>query len=861
MKWVLSHLTDEVLCASIIEDLEYRFQQDRNIKWSFFRFIRFVFQSVITCFPLLIDKGFGGLAMFKNYIKITFRTIKKQKVYSFINIFGLAIGVGICIVIFLFMEYELGFDSHFHHKENICRVVTHINSPEGMEYEGCTPFPTAAALRNDFSELELATPVYRVSDAMISIDTDRFKETSLLFVNPQFFKFEGTEWILGEPEKSLDDPHSVILTERLALKYFGETEVMGRTLRLDNEFDLHVTGVVTNPPRRTSLPYDMLISWNLLNDYHGARSSLDDKWNFIDGDCLTFIRLPASVDPKYLEERFDAFEKKYMEPLYAEKWSFRLQPLKDIHFNPRYGSYNYVTSRITLFSFAAIGFLILLIACFNFINLTTAQAMKRAREMGMRKVLGAARVQLIRQLLGETSLFTFLAILTAIFLAWGFLPQLNQFLGNNTELRFVPSIGILVFLCSIYFFVSFLNGLYPSFVLSRYRPADALKQKIFSRGKSTYRLRNGLVLIQFIVSQILIVGMLVIAGQMKHLSRMDLGFRKEGMVTVRLPEYEEASCEALRSEWLKNPHIKNISFAWSAPTSRSNFDTPFVYESSGNLVRWQVCVKMCDKRYLDVYEIPLIAGKFFERNAGDESHKQWVVNEEVVRRMGFPDPWEAVGKRVNVNGLDGEIIGVIRDFHVYSLRSEIKPIVFFNFWPGNHNEAQIRMDMVEVRHTMDYIQNVWAAYYPDYLFERAFLDDFLKGLYESESKMLIMIQTASFLAILIGCLGLLGLVSFMVLQRTKEIGIRKVLGATVGSIYVIVSKEFLKWVVIASITAWPVAYLLSSKWLQEFAYRIRLNVGYFIAGGLISLGIALIVLSYQVIRAATANPVDSLRYE
>jgi len=270
---------------------------------------------------------------------------------------------------------------------------------------------------------------------------------------------------------------------------------------------------------------------------------------------------------------------------------------------------------------------------------------------------------------------------------------------------------------------------------------------------------------------------------------------------------------------------------------------------------------MCDKRYLDVYEIPLIAGKFFERNAGDESHKQWVVNEEVVRRMGFPDPWEAVGKRVNVNGLDGEIIGVIRDFHVYSLRSEIKPIVFFNFWPGNHNEAQIRMDMVEVRHTMDYIQNVWAAYYPDYLFERAFLDDFLKGLYESESKMLIMIQTASFLAILIGCLGLLGLVSFMVLQRTKEIGIRKVLGATVGSIYVIVSKEFLKWVVIASITAWPVAYLLSSKWLQEFAYRIRLNVGYFIAGGLISLGIALIVLSYQVIRAATANPVDSLRYE
>jgi putative ABC transport system permease protein len=342
---------------------------------------------------------------------------------------------------------------------------------------------------------------------------------------------------------------------------------------------------------------------------------------------------------------------------------------------------------------------------------------------------------------------------------------------------------------------------------------------------------------------------------------MDLGFRKEGMVTVRLPEYEEASCEALRSEWLKNPRIQDISFAWSAPTGQSNAVTPLVYEVSGDIMEYPVHIKMTDKRYLDVYEIPLIAGRFFERNAGDESNKQWVVNEAVVRRMGLTDPLEAVGKGINVNDSDGEIIGVIRDFHVRSLHSEIKPTAFFNFWPGNHNEAQIRMDMVEVQHTIDYIRNVWTEYYPEHLFEHAFLDDFLKGLYESESKMLIMIQTASFLAILIGCLGLLGLVSFLVLQRTKEIGIRKVLGATVGSIYVIVSKEFIKWVVVASILAWPIAYLISSKWLQEFAYRIQLNLGYFIIGGLISLGIALLVLSYQVIRAATANPVDSLRYE
>ena len=312
---------------------------------------------------------------------------------------------------------------------------------------------------------------------------------------------------------------------------------------------------------------------------------------------------------------------------------------------------------------------------------------------------------------------------------------------------------------------------------------------------------------------------------------------------------------------MQNPRIQDVSFAWSAPTSRSNFGTPCVYEASGSLTEWPVFIKMCDKHYLDIYKIPLIAGRFFERNSNDESNKQYVVNKAVVDRMGLMDPQDAVGKMINVNDRDGEIIGVLRDFHARSLHSDVTPTVFFNFWPGNFREAQFKVDMRDVQPTLDYIRDIWMENYPEYLFEYTFLDDFLNNLYDTESKLLTMIRSVSILAILIGCLGLLGLVSFMVVQRTKEIGIRKVLGASISNIYIIVSRDFLKWVILACLLAWPLAYFLTSQWLQEFAYRIRIGTGYFLLGGLISSGIAVLVVTSQVIRAPRANPVESIKYE
>jgi len=327
------------------------------------------------------------LVMFGNYFKVTLRNIKKHRAYSLINIGGLAVGMAVCILIFLVVQYELGFDSHVPDKDHIYRVVTEVNRPEGKDYTGGTPFPTAAALRSDFPEMEQTTQIYRDDELMFTVEENRYKGDIVFFVEPRFFKVFATDWVRGNASQTLDDPFTVILTERLAGKFFGNTDAIGKVLKLNNQHDLRVIGVVSNPPRRTSLPYDMLISWKSLSVRWDEERL--GQWDFLNNDSNTFTLLPESAKPQTLEERFDQFERKYMETEYAESWSFRLQPLSDIHFDPRYESYNYVTSRVALLSLSAIGLLILVIACINFINLTTAQAMKRNREIGMRKVLGA----------------------------------------------------------------------------------------------------------------------------------------------------------------------------------------------------------------------------------------------------------------------------------------------------------------------------------------------------------------------------------------------------------------------------------------------------------------------------------------
>lgn len=796
--------------------------------------------------------------MIGNYIKIAIRNLKKYKGFAFVNISGLAIGLAVCILIFLFVQYESGFDSHVHDKDKVYRVVTHETGPNGIEYGGGVPHPLAEAIRSDLPNIDLVTKVYHESNIIIGVETDRFKEDHVLYVDIQFFEFFDIDWILGDIGQAWDDPQAVVLTQTLATKYFGDQNPLGQILQMENQLELHVTGIVADPPHRTSLPFNLLVSASALEDIKKKRL---EQWDLINNANLTFVRIPDMLSAADIVAQFDALERKYMEPKYAERWSFSLQPFGDLHFDRRYGSYHYITSRNTLITFSIIGILILIIACINFINLTTAQAVKRAKEVGMRKVLGANRQQLMKQLLGETTLYVIISTVISIFLSWTILPHLNQFLGNDTQIQLSSHYGVLVFLVAALLFVITFNGLYPALVLSRFRPIDMMKEKLSTRKKSAYILRNGLVLVQFVISQILIVATLIISGQTSLINKMDLGFRKDGILAVTIPKYDETEAESLRARWMQNPNIKEVSFAWSSPTGSSNFSTSFVYEGSGETIESSIYIKMSDTRYLDVYEIPLVAGRFFNTNVGDEDNKQWVLNETAVAKMGLSDPFEAIGKRVNINDSNGEVIGVIKDFHAFSLRNEMIPTVFFNFWPANHRRAQIKISTGDLSGIVKHIQGICEEYYPGIIFEYQFFDDYLESLYLRELKMQSMMQIASFITIIIGCMGLLGLVSFMVLQRTKEIGIRKVLGASVQNVYVIISREFFKWILMANLVAWPVVYFLARDWLQSFAYRIPLTIKYFLFGGLISFVIALVIISYQVVRASMANPVDSLRYE
>ncbi|MCK5148895.1 ABC transporter permease [bacterium] len=797
-------------------------------------------------------------SMIRNYIKTALRNIRNQKFYTIINVTGLAMSICVCLFLFLFIDYELGFDSHIEKADLIYRVVREADQPAGRVYDSSTQFPMSKALRNDFPDLPSVTQTYRFSSRPVWINQQRFELEIAMFVEPAFFDLMQPEWIIEDMDKGVA-PNSVILTEVLALQYYGSTDVLGRRLTLGDSLELTVTGVLANPPEQSSLPYKMLVSWGAMEEYYDNDGF--QRWSMVDGASQTFLRLPQQVSRADFESQLDQFKLKYLELNDQETDFYFLQSIKDMHFDAKYGAYPYITSRSTLWVFATTGFLILVIACINFINLTTARAMRRAKEMGMRKVLGANRQELVRQLMGETSVLILMAMTLGIVGVSILLPYAMSQLGMSLAMGRVFSLEALCFFAGLFGLLLLINGVYPAMVLSRYQPVEALKKGGNHKGSRSATLRNALVLIQFAVTQVLIVATLVIASQVKFIGDKDLGFRKQGIITVDCPSYTETQNEALRSRWMQNPHVENVSFAWRPPSSGSNFNTTFEYVKRGDDTEYPITIKMSDTHYLDVYDIPLLAGSFFARNCGDDSLPKWVINEATLRIMGLMHPQEAIGEVVNINGMDGPVIGVIKDFHAYSLKDRIEPVVMFNFWASNHHRAQIRVDEKELPETLAFIRTTWEATFPDEPFSYDFLDAQLARRYKADARVLKLIQIASILAICIGCLGLLGLVSFVLAQRTKEIGIRKVLGASVDNLYYLIAKGFIKWILAANIISWPIAYLLSRQWLQGFAYRIPLSIHLFLLGSAMILGIALLVVSFQVIKASRSNPIKALKYE
>lgn len=842
-----------------IGDFEEVFQHTVEIDGRFSAWIWYWSQVIRSIPNFFMNSFFWSGIMLRNYFKTAIRNIKNQKVFSFINITGLAIGLACSILIFLFISHELSFDKYHTKADRIYRVISQSKHLDGTDYDSSTQFPFGRSLRNDYPDLGTVSQIFYFNETQVTIEQDIYKQDNLLFAEPQFLEIFEFNFILGEPNFALDDPNSAILSQTVAQKYFGDKSPLGEVIKLNNRIELKINGIIEDLPANTHMPIQIIASIKSLTpDFVGIEF---DKWSMTLTNSETYILLPQNYPPNQLEEQLNIFKNKYLSEKEAKETNYGLQSITDIHFNTKYASFNYQTSNQTILLFSLIGILILCIAGINFVNLATGQAVKRSREVGMRKVLGAFKRQLINQFFSETLLFNFFAMILSLILAQLVLPILNQFLGNQINLSLFGNASIFFFIVSIFLFISALTGIYPAFVLTRFNPIDAFKNKISSSGKTSFSLRNSLVIFQFFISQVLIVCTFVMSKQMDVFYNKELGFNQKEIISVELDESDKGKLDILKNNLLQNPNILKVSYALGEPTADGNMITYFRSDGAESQDTYQVTFKPIDENYLDIFDIKLLAGRAFRTTVENDTFYKFIVNEKLIAKMGIFDANEALGKMIRVSRLRGEIIGVVQDFHTSSLASEIRPLVFTNQFSRFYSMMNIKYVPQTESQTIKFMEAEWKKVFPEYVFEYEYYDNFLHGLYDTENRLFTIIKGFSIIAILIGCLGIFGLISFIAVQKTKEIGVRKVLGATISNILILLSKEFTKNILIANLIAWPAAYFILKKWLENFAYKTTLSYDIFLFAGLLSLLITLFTISFQSIKAAIANPVTSLKYE
>jgi ABC-type antimicrobial peptide transport system permease subunit len=798
--------------------------------------------------------------MLKNYLITTLRKLNRQKNYTFINVLGLALGLACCLFIFLIIQYELRFD-RFHQKyDRIYRVVTDEKINDLVSPTMGTPIPMAQALRHDFPNLEKVAAIFGMYGGLFSITredntTHRFQENDrVAFVEPEFFEIFDFPWLAGDP-KSLAEPNVVALTAATAKKFFGAADPLGRTIRMDNQTDLKVIGILKDLPIHTDFPFNVFISWESVP----LTGMPMDSWTNLSSNVNTYVLFALNDSPPVLEKQLVDFKNKYHpEAQDANKRLHKLQPLSAVHYDGRYGNFSQrATAKTTLWALGLIGVFLLITACINFINMATAQAINRAREVGVRKVLGARRSQLIVQYLGEALIITLLGAACAVVLAELLLPNLNDMLRLQINFHPFSDLSLFLFLLSLASAVGLLAGLYPAFVLSQFMPALALKSKVRA-SSGGLSLRRGLVIFQFVISQLLIIGTIIVTRQMDYFRNKEMGFDQNAIVVVPLPANEAPQLQTLRNQLLQNSQIKNVTFGWASAASGNVWDTNLRHALRGQEETFAADLKFADAEYIPTYNLKLIAGRNY---TASDTTTELVVNETFAQKLGFA-PQDMIGKTFKLGRRPYylPIVGVVQDFHARPLQEGIRPCLLAARRTA-YQEASIKLNAQNVKDAMTHIEKVWSTTFPEFVYSFEFLDQRIAGFYQQEQLMSQLFRAFSAIAIFIGCIGLLGLISFMAAQRTKEIGVRKVLGATVGSILSLFLKEFVALIAVAFIVAAPLAYFTMNNWLTNFAYRINIGAGVFLLTMAITLLIAVLTVGYRATRAALANPVEALRYE
>lgn len=790
--------------------------------------------------------------MLFNFFKIAIRNIHRSAASTIINISGLGLGITCGLLIFSIVQYHLSFDNFHEDRDRIYRFVTEQHRDQ-ISYVASVPPAFAAAFRNDFIFSEKVGRICTLTDQQITLEENsgaqKFRE-QVSFAEPEFFEIFNFPFAEGARENTLVEPNTAIVTQKIVKKYFGNGSALNKTFRFNNSIDFKIVGVLKDIPDNTDFRSEIYFSYSTIgqyNEWYGA----DNSWGGITSDIQSFALMRPGVDPAEVEKAL---------PYYVEKYRannknvhhYKLQPNDEMHFDSRYQGR---MSKTTLSVLSVIGVFLIITACVNFINLATAQAMGRAREVGVRKVLGSVRSQLFLQFALETSVIVIMSAVLAFCIAYATLPYINIWFDTRISLDLFSNPALILFLVAVVAFVTFLSCSYPGLILSGFKPVHALKGKLVDSG-SNFSLRRALIITQFTIAQILLIGLIVIAFQMKYFMQTDMGFDKEAIVMIPVGS-QDSKMKTLKEQFLQIRGVEDVSTCFSAPASWNRRGSSIAYDNRTEVEDFGVSIRAADENFLSTFDIDLVAGRNMQPS---DSVREFLVNEMLVRKLNLSSPEEILGKTISSNGKTAPVVGVISDFHDQSLKSAISPMLV-SMSTENYHEYGIKINMKEASSTLAAIEKAWNAMHPDQIYEYQFLDQQTAEFYEAEQSVLKLIQVFSAIALFIACMGLYGLVSYMAVQKTKEIGIRKVLGGSVTNILWIFGKEFFLLILVAFVLAAPIGWWIMNQWLQNYEYRFNMTWWIFVLEGVIILLVALLTVGFRSAKAAMMNPANALRTE
>ncbi len=868
--WILERMLDTNVRYAALGDFEerYFFIAERN---GVLRAQLFYWFQIFNLLPsFLKNLIFWSLEMFKNYFKVAFRIIKRYKGFSLINIVGLAIGMGSCLLIFLYVQDELSYDRYNKDADRIFRVGTYIKMQSREMSVASVCAPMAKALVDEFPEVETAVRFREgESNYLFKAGENSYREGRVVFSEPSFFDIFSIPLLKGNPDTALEFPYTLILSKKTAAKFFGTEDPVGKILTVDNSQDYEVTGVFKDIPNNSHFHFDIIASLSSLEE------SRDPSW--FNMNFPTYMLLRKDADYKALEAKLPSLLKKFVAPRIEEKTGhsyeeylskmnfeqeFFIQPLLDIHLHSGF-LYDFESSGDIkyVYIFMAIALFILAVASINFMNLSTARSSGRAKEVGVRKVLGSYRKDLIKQFLTESMMFSLISLILALVIVWLALPVFNRFSGKSLALSGLNHWFMVKSIIGIALFIGLLAGSYPAFFISAFRPVNVLKDRL-KTGFKTGPFRSGLVVFQFAASIFLIIGTLIIFNQLHYIQNKKMGFDKKHVLILNKADLLGNQAEVLKNEMLKHPQFVKATVTGFLPVPSSRRYMSLLPEGeTDSRKKLPISMWPVDYDYIDTLGMKIVEGRDFSREFSTDKTAA-IINQRATQHFGFDS---ALGKKlIPQTSSPGDpdsytVIGVVEDFHFDSFRNKIEPLVLL--LGQSDSLISFRIQTEDLSGAIDLLRKTWKKFLPDEPFEYSFMDERFENVYRSEMRIGQIFGVFAGLAIFIGCLGLFGLASFAAERRTKEIGIRKILGASVPAVVRLLIKEFVILVAIANLIAWPVAYSVMRRWLENFAYRVSFSAVVFLIAGTVTLLVSLATVGFLALRAALSNPVDSLRYE